>query len=400
MKKIMFTTFLYEEGGGTKKVIDNLIKYYNRNNFKTKLLIINSPIDCNYKKDNKSKLKFYLNKRNDFNLLKTIKLFQEEIEKFDPDRIYIILGHSFVFFLGTILPKKYLKRTILYFLDPWFTFKSLKDKVRNKAKKFIKIRDKLLCKSKLNVYNIFNNIKDIENKICKEVDHINFWNKFNGIITCSKDMEDFFIKKGIKKNKLLYNPLFVNVNSVITNKFFNNKIPMFMYTGRVTSSWKGFGIVLEALQNINKFNLELYTWDRKETLLAKKLFKKYNLPLSSLKTFSGLDTNELLPNMMRATAVLIPSIAEGFSFTMLESLSVGGITIMGPLYGGPKDVMIDYYNGFLFYPGDSNSLSLKLNYVIKERKDKLDTIRINAINTAKQYTLKKYLDKLNKKFPL
>ncbi len=398
MKKILTVVYAYEESGGTRTVIDNLNKYYTAQGHSTKNVVITYPETKNPTPGN-----VYLNKVESFNLLKTFTELNKIIEKEDPDRIFFILGHPLCAVLSTIMPLDYRRRSILYYLDPWFTFKQLQEDVREPIKEFIEVRKKIRdkMKSEDKVHKLFTVTKALNDIAGVDVYDKSIYKDFEGIVVCSSDMGVFFRELVSDQIPVLVNPLYYDKDEVVDVSTIerDNHLDL-IFTGRVTSSWKGFGLVLKALQIIDNFTLSLYTWDTDEVIFAREFFRDYDLPLESLRTNVNSVTQDFLGHMSTASAVLIPSIAEGFSFTMLESMTRGGITVVGPKYGGPKDVIKHMHNGIRFNPGDYKDLAEKLELVRCMESDTELRIRNNARSSAKTYTFRKYIDRLNSVFKL
>jgi len=402
MKNVVFVTFAYEESGGTIPVINNLIKHYESKSYKNTVIVITEAADPSIYNEDPSIKRIYLNTPIDFNLLRTLHRYQKLLNELNPDRIFFILGHPFIAFLSNLTPIKYQNVGILYYMDPWFTFSNLKEEVRKPVQDFIQIRDSVINKKPKSVYNIFTKTKLLDSMISTDVNTKELYDNILGILVCSEDVKDYFSSLSQRKDIVLMDHLYLKeFPKTDESLWLSSEKPTFIYTGRVTSSWKGFGVVLKALQSIDfDYVLKLFLWDDVEADVAKELFNKYHLPISKLKTYSKSRTLDFLNPMAQATAVLIPSIGEGFSYTMLESMSVGGTTVVGPIYGGPKDVIKDGINGFRFKPGDGEDLSEVLKNIIIYDKNSLIKIKKNAVESAKQFTFKKYIDKIETKFPL
>ena len=205
---IFLITYAYEESGGTKTVIEGLAKYYQKKGKKIKRIIITSPSFRNFKysvdKDN-----IYLNRNDDFNLHRTYIRLNSIIHKYKPSTIYITLGHPLCANLSSILPVKYRRKTLLYFLDPWFTFKGLKQEIRSKVSDFIQTRNNILENlSNKHASSTFSKTKMLDKLIGEEVYNPEFYSNIKGIIVCSKDMGAFFRKIVKRRTKILVNPLF------------------------------------------------------------------------------------------------------------------------------------------------------------------------------------------------
>ncbi|EKD94350.1 MAG: glycosyl transferase group 1 protein [uncultured bacterium] len=401
--KAVIVSYIYEESGGTKKVIDDILDEYKKRGDTAHLYVINGPedINTNYKNTNQ---KTYLNNRGEFSFFNTFSTLIDSLSDTNPDIIYMILGHCFGALLTAIFPSQYRKKTILYYLDPWFTFNNLKSNVRVMAKNFINLRNNFLSTNPVQVYSPFEKFRSFEKLLGDEVHFAKYYKDVMGIIVCSTDMYRFFTKElDVSEKKVLHLPLYINNNYIKKyNKddlWLKSYKPIVMYVGRVGSSWKGFGIVLEALKELDNFSIDLYMPDETELSLSKYLFQSYGISNKRVKIYTGLSTNEILFQIPRMTAMLVPSIAEGFSFTMLESMIVGGITVVGPLYGGPKDVIKNNYNGFTFKPGDGKDLAKVLTKLLQLNDLELRVIRDNAVKTALTYSFSRYWNTLSTFFP-
>lgn len=399
MNKITLITYVYEQSGGTKTVIDGIAKTYIERGFICTVLAVNSPVgDIAFASGTNTNLNvIYLNPRGEFNVLHTLQVFNAHIKNIDPNICFFFLGNPFLNFLFCALTPLYRSRAILYYLDPWFTFQGLKDDVRKPVQQFIRIRDQLLSNNSDSVYSVFSKTRSLDSIIGSDVYTKELYEGTYGIIVCSTDMHSFFVDRlEIPQEKVALIPLYIDgfcsPESVLTT---NTPVPTFIYSNRVSSSWKGFGLVLEALQNVLEFQLHIFTWDNTEVALCKELFKKYKLNPDFLVFHVGKSTEELKSAMRLCSAVLIPSIAEGFSYTMLESMSVGAITIMGALYGGPKDVIKDNVNGLWFEPGSSKGLYAAMVRAISLTADQRLTLGKQAASTASEYSYTRYIKTLS-----
>ncbi len=400
MKKVVFVTFSYEESGGTKTVINDLYDYYSARGFNAEIIIVNLPVSRSL--DMQGRNKRYLNSTSNFSLTGTISQLSAILIDAGISLCFFISGNPLIPFLCLSQPVFILQKSLLFFLDPWFTFSDLNFLTREKVSKFIAVRDNMYVKHENNLYTMFTKLGALNKQINEEFSLARTYEHLRGVLVCSTDMVDYFVKIGIIKDKILYSPLYLklSVSQKLHRKVSDNLFSTFIYTGRVSSSWKGFGVVLEALQKKKDFMLNVYTWDTDEVELLNKFLLAYNVDPSRVRAIQGYTTEQLMAVMPKVCGVLIPSVAEGFSFTMLESMYAGGITIMGAMFGGPKDVIRDGYNGFTFVAGDSDSLVSAINNAIEYTLSKDQLIFQNARKTALSYTFENYIARIEKKFTI
>ncbi len=401
MKKVVILTFVYEQSGGTRTVIEGLAKYHTQKGEKVKIVVVVSPTFRDYPFSPLNKI-CYLNTEKDFALYQTYFRWQKIIDQEQPDRVIVVLGHPFCAHLASILPLSIRKKTILYFLDPWFTLGKLKDELRAPVADFIEKRNKILGRlfdNRSHVSKIFQLTQPLDKITAVEIYEKEWFRAFKGIMVCTKDVGQLFRQITSSRTKIVVNPLYYEPQVKNPDYYWEKPSTIeLIFTGRVTSSWKGFGLVLKALQKIKDFKLYLYTWDKNEVQIARELFRVYKLPLDQLITKSEAKTEDFLVKSAQVTAVLIPSLGEGFSFTMLECLSMGAIVIVGPFYGGPKEVIKHLENGIRFRPGDADDLAEKIILAHQLEGGKLQEIRKAALSTVKRYTYQSYLQRYEKGF--
>lgn len=391
-KRAIIVTYIWEESGGTKKVIKAIINALRNIKCKVKLITVLLPSPNISKEPIPTVSNRYLTNSATFNNNSVMKDFNGIVEEYDPDFIFFILGNGYLNILIENLNRKYINRSILYYMDPWFTIEPIKAQVRKVSQKYISIRDKILSSFKLPTNALFKRDNELEEIVQKAIYNQYIFKNIYKVLTLSTDIEKFFIRNfKLEKKQIEALPLFtekIKRRSKLNFKFENT----YLYTGRVSSSWKGFGVLLEAMKVNKDFNLIIYTWDRFEAQLAIELLKTYEIDSKRVKIEINKTTKDIMSIANKVDGVIIPSIAEGFSFTMLEVMSVGGIVYMGAKFGGPKDVVINGYNGILFKPGNGKDLAQKISQ--KKSKFKYEQISKNAVKTSNKYGFDQFQNNL------
>jgi len=122
--------------------------------------------------------------------------------------------------------------------------------------------------------------------------------------------------------------------------------------------------------------------------------------LQEIKERKLEDTCHLLVEPKRAKEFLyiadifaLPSLREGQSIVTYEALAAG-LPVLASAISGPKDIIKEGYNGFLFPIGDEQTLSEKIAYFYKNRSE-LETMSVNARSSVKNFTINYNLEKLS-----
>jgi len=85
--------------------------------------------------------------------------------------------------------------------------------------------------------------------------------------------------------------------------------------------------------------------------------------------------------MQRADLVLLPSLIEGISISILESMSLGKIVATTSVGGNPE-IIKDRVNGFLFKPKSTDSIIKTIDKISKIGLENKKVISKNAILTV------------------
>lgn len=154
---------------------------------------------------------------------------------------------------------------------------------------------------------------------------------------------------------LVYNPVNVEKQVVINNKVKNE----FVFIGRPElQGQKNLYEMFSILQQLkNYWHLTIY--GSGEGLEETKKFVEDNGIINHV-TFEGW-VAEPWKHIHSATAVLLTSRYEGFPMVLVESLSHGIPVISSDCPVGPKDIVDNKHNGFLYTLGNIKQAALYLN---------------------------------------
>lgn len=399
---IFLVTTIYEEAGGTKNLIDDISNKLMSKGHITSIISVFPRYEKGILFQGPNKNITYLNFSDDINILNTIDHFLKEVNKKKPYGLYFFLGHGILLLLISALGDSYKKRSILYYLDPWFTIPDLKAELSKYSNDYKKLRDKIADRQVTS--NFWRKIRPFELLAEHDSPNVEFHNSVRNIVLCTNDMINYFTKKlSVSLSKIKYVPLYSRSlysdklkNYELKDKTLINDKDKIIFMGRVSSSWKGFWIILDALKKLKDFNLSIYTVSPSEIGLAKQLLAYYGIEETRVKFYLGKKDEEVFKAMHNTDILVLPSLAEGFSFVMVECMGVGGIVVAGPVYGGPLEVISNEKDGFLFKAGSGESLAKVIQKITKMNEAELLAIRRKAQNKAAKYTFDLFWKRLSK----
>lgn len=215
---------------------------------------------------------------------------------------------------------------------------------------------------------------------------LNTWNKkVDKFIALTEFAKSKFIQGGIREDKILIKPNFINST---TNKIdIKEREKIILFVGRLSKE-KGADVLLEAWKLIeNKCGYKLVIIG--EGPEEETLKNDYN---GEDIVFKGsLNSNDVLENMRKCRYLVVPSIwYEGFPMTIIESYSVG-TPVLGSNIGSLKEIITDGKNGYKFEAGSVKNLAVSLQKIINENETNYHQIVETTISNFQ----KKYTEKVN-----
>jgi len=192
-----------------------------------------------------------------------------------------------------------------------------------------------------------------------------FYMNFDKIICQSSDMKNDLIKAfDISYNKItiINNPCDIDrISKLISNfpkKIKNNNITNLIAVGRLEKQ-KGFDLLIKAFAKLdpNRFYLTILGQGSEYNNLQ-ELIKGYNL-YDRVK-MEGFKTNPY-KYMTEADIFILSSRYEGFPNVVLEAMACGTPVVAFKCPGGIDEIIIDNVNGFLVKQNDIDELAEKIN---------------------------------------
>ena len=111
--------------------------------------------------------------------------------------------------------------------------------------------------------------------------------------------------------------------------------------------------------------------------------------------FNGRVTHEEIKTQLMNTDILVlPSLYEGLSHTILEAMAYGKPSLASNIGGNPE-VIEHRYNGMLFNPYNLNELKEQILF-LRDNQDFLNKLSIGCINTINKYDTKEVYKQVEK----
>lgn len=197
-----------------------------------------------------------------------------------------------------------------------------------------------------------------------------------------------FVKRGLKYCGVEDNQIYIlpyGSNFPVVNQPHGEpKSVRFIYVGQVTYR-KGMHYLLQTFAELEDQRIQLDVvggWRTDSDLYEN--YKQY----ANIKFYGNMLHDKVKELMMQADVFVFASLTEGLSLSCLEALSCG-LPLICSSNSGANDLIIDGYNGFVFDPDDTETLSSYISFFC-ENKDKIPYFSQNAIETAKKNTWEEY----------
>lgn len=208
------------------------------------------------------------------------------------------------------------------------------------------------------------------------------------VISPSKFVMNFHTKLGFFKNS----KKIVVPNGVDIINEMNPKTKLsgdFLFIGNIMEN-KGVHVAIQAFKKLKNKNLKLHIVGKGPYLdNIKKIIDK-NDPIKCHGFVNELELEKFKKNCSYA---IIPSIwYENFPLVVYEVMS-NGLPVLASKIGGLPELVIDGHNGFLFEPGNVNSLS-KLIDNKSQNEELFLKLSKNSITSAQKFTMKDHLCKI------
>ena len=200
---------------------------------------------------------------------------------------------------------------------------------------------------------------------------------------------DTDIYRGWKANAV-YIPHLVTYKAIEKNPL-NSKI--LLNVGRLTGD-KQQGLLIDMWSKVKEKNgWQLWiVGDGEDKLMLESKIEKLNLE-DSVKLIPA--TKQIADIYRQASFFAFSSRCEGFGMVLLEAMSFGIPCISFDCPSGPRDIVVDDYNGFLVADKDAESYIKKLEKIVSMNDAELKRLGDGAFTTVEQWDNEDILKKWN-----
>ncbi|MCR4429316.1 MAG: glycosyltransferase [Caldiserica bacterium] len=210
-------------------------------------------------------------------------------------------------------------------------------------------------------------------------------------LAISNDIKNLILKfEPEARIAVIYNPVNLKTSKLIQR----SKNPIFLFVGRIDDEHKNLAFMLKgfSLLKDRAWKLKIIGEGKDE-----KSLKEYAISLSIEKNieWAGYKENPF-EEIEECTALLLTSRFEGFGLVLVEANVHGIPVISSNCLGGPKDIVIEGVNGYLYPEGNMVSFVKILNLA---QNGKLSFACPEEIReTALKFSVENYLSKLQQIF--
>jgi glycosyltransferase involved in cell wall biosynthesis len=164
----------------------------------------------------------------------------------------------------------------------------------------------------------------------------------------------------------------------------------FLFIGQITEH-KGLQIAINAFKKIKDSNAKLHIiGDGPYIKIAQGMSNRDNRIVFHGFVESRLELDEIFNACSYA---IVPSVwYEIFGLVIIECLD-RGLPVIASNIGAIPELIREGYNGFLFQPGNVDSLQSVISNLLN-RKDLLYTLSKNAIESSKRFSVERYLNSI------
>lgn len=182
-----------------------------------------------------------------------------------------------------------------------------------------------------------------------------------------------------------------NGTKIMINKPKKKFNPEFLFLGQITSN-KGPHIAVNAFKQIKNNDVKLHIVGRGPFLEKLKIIAANDMRIK----FHGFISDEELENIFsRSSYVIMPSLwFENFPLVINQVMS-HGIPVIASNIGGIPELVKNSYNGFLFEPGNVESLKKIIEAIIRDSSS-FSVLSQNAFESSKKFTMEDQMESIFK----
>lgn len=203
------------------------------------------------------------------------------------------------------------------------------------------------------------------------------------IVFQTNDAKQYFPIKFQTKGVVIHNPTNIKKEDFSLSNNVSNRI---VAVGRLNTQ-KNYPLLIATFKKLNNEYPDLLLEIYGEGPLRNQLNSMiHNYNLTTKVTLMGSKSN--IPSLIKdARMYVLSSNYEGMPNALMEAMSIGLPVVSADCpCGGPKELIDDYKNGFLFKVGDSEDLYRTMKSVIEMQPIELNCIRNKAKNICETHS--------------
>ncbi|MEC1525875.1 glycosyltransferase family 4 protein [Neobacillus niacini] len=228
-----------------------------------------------------------------------------------------------------------------------------------------------------------------------ELVYISALKRYSKIIAVSDDVKKTLNSNNIPLDRIetIYNGVEIE-ETKLSHTASSRKV---VFLGRYIEE-KGLPYLLEALKEINKSELKNkltvdFYGDGPLKEYVDQTIKELNT--NNVRNCGFMNPDQVIKTLRNYDILIMPSIQEGFPYTLVEAFSAG-IPVIASSVGGIPEALENGFNGFLTTPKSSEDLKIALETFIRLDDAKVLELKKNALDTSKKFNvvdMVKYIEK-------
>lgn len=200
------------------------------------------------------------------------------------------------------------------------------------------------------------------------------------VVVASNYVRNCLLDDGIQPDRIKYLPLGIDASTFTPKNevYLPNGKLKFLFVGRMEGA-KGIYYIIEAFRQMQDLSVELIAVG--ENFGLQDMFTTYT---SNIKVLGEKRRDEMSNVYKNADVYILPSLWEGFSFSLLEALA-SGMPVIASKNSCAPEIVEEYKEGFVIEPRNIKEIKDKVKWFL-DNKDKIKDMGKAARAKAETYS--------------